>query len=104
MPHDAGNPALVQRRSRRRPAGVTAPTPVTTTVGHHGSRALRHQVDRVADGLDLGDVARCQLDAELLLDDLRELGEVERVDVERLERRVAEICVGVGAEGRRGTR
>jgi len=28
------------------------------------------EVDRVADGLDLGDVARGQLDAELLLDDL----------------------------------
>ena len=53
------------------------------------SCAAHHQVDRVADGLDLADVVALELDAELVLDDLRELGEVERVDVEVLERGVA---------------
>ena len=58
----------------------------------------RNEIDRVADGLDLGDVGRRQLDAELLLDDLRELGEVERVDVQRGQFRLAVDVVGVCAE------
>src|ERR1700733_16320196 len=79
------------------PSGVTAPIPVTTT-STTSSGALRHEVDRVADGRDLGDVRAAQLDAELLLDDLRELGEVKRVDVERGQLGVAVDVRGVRAE------
>jgi hypothetical protein len=42
--------------------------------------------DRVADGLDLADVVALERHAVLVLDDLRELGEVQRIDVEILER------------------
>src|SRR3954454_7596917 len=70
------------------PSGVTAPTPVTTT-SRMPLRPRDDEVDRVADRLDLGDVVALELDAVLVLDDLRELGEVERVDVELLERGLA---------------
>ena len=82
------------------PSGETAPSPVTAT--SRFIRAAHHQVDGVADGLDLADVVALELDAELVLDDLRELGEVERVDVEVLERRVARDVGRVGAELREG--
>ena len=52
-------------------------------------RPADDQVDRVADGLELLHVLALEHDAVLVLDDLRELDEVERVDVELLERRAA---------------
>src|SRR5260370_109439 len=55
----------------------------------------------VAPGLDLADVVALELDAVLVLDDLRELGEVERIDVELLERGVAGDLRLVDAELRK---
>ena len=51
-------------------------------------RATDDQVDRVADGLELLHVLALEHDAVVVLDDLGQLDEVERVDVELLERRV----------------
>ena len=68
---------------------MTAPTPVTTTGSTRLQRATAISLIASLDGLDLGHVGALQLDAELLVDDLRELGEVQRVDVERLEGRLA---------------
>ena len=62
-----------------------------------------HQVDRVADRLDVLDRVAVELDAELVLDDLRELDEVERVDVEALEGRFAGD-LGPRRRSRRGRR
>src|SRR5580704_15306489 len=85
------------------PSGVTAPRPVITTLRRMGRslesasltrapaslRAADDQVDRVADGLELLHVLALEHDAVVVLDDLRELDQVERVDVELLERRTA---------------
>ena len=56
------------------------------------------ELDRLTDGLDLGDVVALQAHAELLLDDLAELGEVERVDVELLPGGVVADLVALGAD------
>ena len=94
------------------PSGVTAPRPVITTLRlgpavrvAHAARLIRpadDQVDRVADGLQLLHVLALEHDAVIVLDDLRELDQVERVDVELLERRRrGVIWLGVGAEARK---
>src|SRR3954451_5507671 len=83
------------------PSGVTAPTPVMTTrlsIRLLRARPLGDEVDGVADGLHLGHVLALDLDAVLLLDDLAEFDEVERVDVEGLEGRLEGDVVRLGAE------
>ena len=97
IPQSPGGPALVQR------AGADAERRDGADAGDDDARFISSRGSTirsigVADGLDLRDVVALELDAELVLDDLRELGEVERVDVELLERRVARDLVGVGAE------
>ena len=67
-------------------------------------RARGHQVDRIADGLQVLHVGGLDADAVLLLDDLGQLDQVERVDVERLEGGVAGDLVGLGAEASRSRR
>src|SRR3954451_9954173 len=52
-------------------------------------RPAHDQVDQLADDLDVLHVVALQRHAELVLDHLRELHEIERVDVELLERGVA---------------
>ena len=74
------------------PSGVTAPTPVITTSITDRSRVrlfpagslgpLDDHVDRVADRDDRLDVTARQVHPILLLDDLRKLGQVERIDVQ----------------------
>jgi len=61
----------------------------------HLLQALGDQLDGVVDGLDLSHVGALELDAIGLVDDLRELGEVERVDVERLEGGLAVMSSGL---------
>src|SRR4051812_24983286 len=83
------------------PSGVTAPTPVMTmrfSIAPLRAGAVADQGDRVADGLQAGHVLALDLDAVVLLHDLAELDQVERVDVERLERRVERDRVRLGAE------
>ncbi len=80
------------------PSGVTAPTPVMTTrVFTHAAHAI--SVDGVADGLEcLGMSSPLISTPYSSCDDLAELDEVQRVDVERLEGRVGRDVVGLGAE------
>ena len=78
------------------PNGVTAPSPVITTGLPIGAR--HHQVDQVADGPDVLDVVALQVDLELVLDDLRHLDEIERVDVEGLQGRLTRDLVALGAD------
>ncbi len=55
----------------------------------HSARSVRpgdDQIDCIADCLELPHVLALEYDAVLVLDDLRELDEIERVDVELLER------------------
>src|SRR5215212_2682750 len=69
------------------PTGVTAPSPVTTTrckVLPHRRLLGDHQVGRLADGLDAGDLVVGDLDAELLLEGEHDLDQVERVGVQVL--------------------
>ena len=84
----AGGPALEQGRRADARAASPRRRPVMTMRRVHEARA-HHQVDHVADRLDVLDVVALELDAELVLDDLGELDEIERVDVEALEGRVA---------------
>ena len=51
IPDSPGASSARAASGRRRPSGVTAPTPVMTTARRHAAR-LDHQVDGVADGLD----------------------------------------------------
>src|SRR3954462_4738372 len=94
LAHGASPSAMPTSPARQRsksvsaptPKGVMAPTPVMTTSFISG--ALNDEVDRVADRLQVLDIGRVELHAVLVLDDLRQLGEVERVDVELLEGRL----------------
>ena len=52
-----------------------------TTDGHH-------QIDHLADGGQVLDVLALELDAKLVLDDLGDLHEVKRIDIELLEARL----------------
>ena len=91
--------AVVGRPDRRRPGRGPDAGRV-----RHPDRGVRPQ--RLAaqsdDRRDLADVVALELDAELVLDDLRQLGEVERVDVEVLEGRLARDVARIGAELREG--
>ena len=72
-----------------------------TTRRRHDAIALARLTIRsiaVADGLELLHVLALEHDAVLVLDDLRQLDEVERVDVELLEGRLAADLVCVRAE------
>src|SRR3954465_6680025 len=91
------------------PRGVTAPTPVIATRGFGARlvwsssmagplRALGDVVDCLAHRVELGEVLLAQLDAVVLLDDLRELDQVERIHVERLEGRIRLDRIALGAE------
>ena len=96
MPQRAGGPALVQG------AGADAERrdgadPGDRDASRHAS-ARADQVDGVADGLEVLHVVALDLDAVLVLDDLRQLDEVERVHVERLEGRLAVDLARLGAE------
>ena len=90
-PDLAGGPALVQRGGAE-PERRDRPEPGDddlTSVRHgiHSARPLHDQVDGVADGLEVLHVLALEHDAVLVLDDLGQLDEVERVDVELLEGR-----------------
>ena len=86
-PRLAGDPALDQRLGADPERGDGADAGDDDLAAH--AQALRDQLDDVVDRLDLVEVGVVELDAVLVLDDLRELDEVERVDVEVLEARVA---------------
>ena len=74
-------------RPRREPRGTASRRDIGLP------RPGRDQIDRLTDGLDGLDVEVAQLDAELVVDDLRELGEVERVDVDLIPGVVGAISV-----------
>src|SRR6266540_5040303 len=84
------------------PTGVTAPSPVTTTrrtLLPHGRLLGDHQIGRLADGLDAGDLVVRDLDAELLLEGEDDLDQVKRVGVQVLfEASVGRDLVGIHAE------
>ena len=67
------------------------------TAGGHPD-LLDHQVDHLADGLDALEVVALEAHAELVLDDLRQLDEVERIHVERLELGLALDLARLGAD------
>ena len=103
IPHDTGGPALVQRRRAdaerrdRAQAGDDDPAlhgPVLTTA--------RLTIRSIAspDRLELLHVLALEHHAVLVLDDLGQLDEIERVDVELLERGLAGDLVCIGAEAR----
>ena len=89
----AGGPALDQRRradaQRRHGADAGDHDTAGRVVRAEVIRPRHHQIDHVADRLHVLDRVAVELDAELVLDDLRELDQVERVDVEALEGRLA---------------
>src|SRR6266540_3751943 len=91
-----------QYASTPTPTGVTAPSPVTTTrrtLLPHRRLLGDHQVGRLADGLDAGDLVIWDLDAELLLEGKDDLDQVERVGVQvLLEASVGRDLVRVDAE------
>ena len=79
------------------PRGVTAPTPVMTTrrVMRRGRPPDRWRPRRCCMSFS---VVALELDAVAVLDDLAQFDQVERVDVERLEGRVAGDLFRLGAE------
>ena len=97
------SPSAIPRRPRAQrscrtraptPSGVTAPTPGDddrTAVAALQSLQARSAIRSIASPTVLSSVTSAPFSStpNSLLDDLRELGEVERVDVELLERRVA---------------
>src|SRR6202035_3128645 len=88
------------------PSGVTAPIPVMTTRrfmvgwGRASADPANDQVSGVADGRELLHVLALEHNAVLVLNDLGELDEIERIDIELLEGGVAGDLIGLGAEAR----
>ena len=85
----AARPALVQRRGADAERRHGSHPGDDDLAPHDATRPGADQVDRVADGLELLHVLALEHDAVLVLDDLGQLDQVERVDVELLERGVA---------------
>src|SRR5215218_2809668 len=91
-------PGALARRRVAPSAAQRARRAARSWVGSSGAR--HHELDRVADRLEVLHVVALELDAVVVLDDLSQLDEVERVDVELLERRLARDLLDVGAEAR----